>query len=253
MRDLTICAVTISLCLAATSIRAQPSFPDECRSLAPKDHTQVIAEVQISLDKLVLATRERRLDVLLRTPQNLSALLRAISEMRILSDYANERLHLASTCLLAASQANISDFRSRIELVARELAFADSVSNAIGRLDTLRGQLQTSVEMSASLQVTAEILRDGQFTVYADSQSAYRQIMAQATATQVAPPTIHALVLDTLRADGRGAITGAISGCVLALVAAGIGCPAGAAGGGVATAIGNSTMELIEKGWKFLP
>lgn len=253
MRASWIYAAVIAICLTSTPIRAQPTFPDECRSLAPKDHTQVIAEVQAHLDKLILAARERRLDVLLRTPQNLSALLRAISEMRILSEYANERLNLSSTCLLAASQANLSDFRGQIELVARELVLADSVPNAIDRLGILRSQRQTSIQMSAGLQVTAEILQDGLFTIYADSQPAYRQMTERATAIQATPLTTHTLVLDTLRADGRGAITGAVSGCILALIATGVGCPAGAVGGGVANAIGNSTMELMEKGWKFLP
>lgn len=241
-------------CLFPGHSAAQALSMKNCLELTTKDHTSIVSSIQGKLASITALAKKENLDVIARSPRTSQSLLTTISKSRLLDSETSKKLELAATCILLMSTASIPE-RSQVAIlkVAQELDRANSVPNAIERLNKLQKDNADPKDVQEALRVASSVLQDGQQRIYSEKEQVFQTLAARGREqplTKAKSAGEHAV--EVAAADGKGAVNGAVGGCVLGLLAGGAGCGPGALAGGIAGAIGNSAQELVEKGWKYM-
>lgn len=252
VRTIAILALLCSCLFPGHSV-AQALSMKNCLELTTKDHTTIVSSIQGKLANITALARKECLDVLARSPRTSQSLLTKISKSQLLDGETSKRLELAATCISLMSTASIpARSPAAILRVARELDRANSVPNAIERLNNLQKDYADLKDVQEALRVASSVLQDGQHRIYSEKEEVFQTLATsggEQPLTKAKSAGEHAV--EVAVADGKGAVNGAVGGCAAGLLAAGVGCGPGALAGGIAAAIGNSAQELVEKAWKY--
>lgn len=243
-----------SLCLFPGYSDAQVMSIKSCLQLTAKDHTRIVYSIEGKLADITALARKQNLDVLARSQRTSQSLLMAISKSQLLDSETSQKLELAASCLSITSAASVpARSQTAILRIAQELDKANSVPNAIERLNKLQKDYADFKDVQEALSVASSILQDGQQRIYSEKQQVFQTLAASGGEQPLTKPkSAREHAVEVAVADAKGAVNGAAGGCAAGLLAAGVGCGPGALAGGVAAAVGNSALELVEKAWKYL-
>lgn len=229
--------------------------------LSIEDHTRIIEAVMENSFHLLRGLDLRKYVKDGQKPSG-EEVLQAMLNVDTVDDYRKARIRdvLDVQSILEGVRRDESVSREmddRTDEISRAVASEETITEKIERVKDLRrsgdlqrgssddevlGRDEANEMIDRTAELTIEMLRDGQKSIYWPGHEFYSTVQGEGSTT---PTEKRRIVSDTANADTKGLAAGAAGGCAAGSVAGGVGCAPGAVTGGVGGAVTLSAGEVI--------